>query len=117
MRFNGFKRRLDRLELRAKGGECEGCTRTALMELTAAAAAREKHPDGDGDPGTIPSKPCPECGNPNPQIPMRVIDEIVADEEAMARAEQSLRDDFLRDHPTGPAELKAKSTQVVVNEQ
>jgi hypothetical protein len=104
MRFNGLKRRLDRLELRANGGECESCTQTALMEVRTSLAVRAKHPDCHLDRSTIPRIPCPECGNPAPKIPLRVIDAMTADKEKMAIIDKRLREEKLKAHPEWAAE-------------
>ena len=81
-----LRSRIERLERRIKGSECDGCIRTALAEVT-----------GDKDP-TSSRLSCPDCGNPNPKIPLWVIDELTSDEEAVARAEELVTASY-KEHP------------------
>ncbi len=95
MSYKGLKRRLDRLEQRATGGECEACTNTATMNLQMRITARNGH--GNVGASSIEQLPCPECGNPHPRIPMRVFDAIVANEERMVLIERKLKEEWATD--------------------
>jgi len=86
--INGLASRIRYLERRIKSGECDGCTRAAFAQVEERA-----------ENGRSTDQLCPECGNPNPRIPLWVLDEIVSDEEAMARAEKLVKDRFLKEHP------------------
>jgi hypothetical protein len=88
MNLKKLESRIGYLERHIKGAECDGCTRTAL------AGVRERTENGRSN-----EQPCPDCGNPNPRIPLWVLDEIVSDEEAVARAEEVVNDRFLKEHP------------------
>ena len=79
--------RTERLERRTKGEECNGCTRTAIAELIASMAAIEER-SGCADWSSSAPAPCPDCGNPNPQIPLRLIREILSDGEEKEPAEK-----------------------------
>jgi hypothetical protein len=88
MNIKGLESRIRHLEQRIKGGECDACTRTAL------AGVREQAENGRSN-----EQPCLDCGNPNPRIPLWVLDEIASDEEAMERAEEVVKDRLLKEHP------------------
>ncbi len=86
-----LRSRFDRLERRAKGGECDGCTRTAMANVEARYAAREELPDGRIIRGSFQPAPCPDCGTPNPAVPMRIMDAFMSNTEAMERVDKILR--------------------------
>jgi hypothetical protein len=98
MHLKQLRSRIKRLERRSKGGECEACIRTALAEVT-----REKESTSTNN------LICPDCGNPNPKIPLWVMDEIVANEEQMALAEERVKERFVREHPEGAPAPKVKA--------
>ena len=66
------------------------CTRTAIAHLMERMAARKKRPDHEVDQSSISKPACPECGNPNPRIPMRVIDSLMENEERVSTLEGKL---------------------------
>lgn len=66
MHLKQLRSRIERLEWRTKEGECSGCIRTAIALVTA---------DKDSI-STVPPR-CPDCGNPNPKIPLWYIREIL----------------------------------------
>jgi hypothetical protein len=74
MNFNGLKSRLERLERRTKGGECDGCNRTASLKVAARFAA---HKNGGSVDPTIELASCPDCGNPHPQVSIRYAREAM----------------------------------------
>ena len=77
----GFRSRVRRLERRIKGAECDSCTKTALMRVAARA-----------DSTLVAPERCPECGNPNPRIPMRIIDELMERYERKEELERAARE-------------------------
>ncbi len=90
MPFKRLKARIERLELQSKGGECDGCTQTAMLHLQSGIAARNEHPDCSIDWSAIPRLPCPDCGNRLPKIPMRVLDAIMSNKERVAQAKKEV---------------------------
>ncbi len=88
MNMKRLASRVKHLQLRIKSGECDGCIRTAMMQVAASSDSSLSAPSS-----------CPEFGNPNPRILMWVIDEITSDEEQMVRVEKQIRDRNLKEHP------------------
>ncbi len=86
-KLKGLTSRTERLERGTKGGECDGCTRAALEQLTAWIAAEKARSASEDPIPNIPS-PCPECGNPYPQVPLRVVREMLKYAEEMESAEE-----------------------------
>jgi len=85
--LTGLRSRIKRLDRRIKGDECDGCTQTAIANATARHDAQMVRPDG-----TVERKPCPECGNPYPKIPLRIIDGLMERYDAKQKIEKDLRD-------------------------
>jgi len=80
MRFKQFRSRIERLRRCIKGGECEGCNRTAMAMMMADTASI-----------TPELRRCPECGNPNVKIPLSMLDSLTegwSDEEMMLALER-----------------------------
>lgn len=102
MRYHGLLRRLDRLEQRATGGECVECTKTAIMNFLKRLAAKKKLEIVGIS--SFEQLPCPQCGNPNPKIPMRVIDALMANKERSARIDKELLERKLKAHPEWAAD-------------
>jgi len=88
MNAKRLRTRIERLERRINGHECEACTRTAFEQV----AAR-------GDPNLVAPARCPDCGNPNPRIPMREVDALVADEQRLKELERMLSERWSKEHP------------------
>ena len=102
MDIKRLRSRIEHLEQRTNGGECGACARTAFEQM-----------EVEGDPSLTAPTCCPDCGNPNPRIPLRVMDALVADEEKVRRLEKVLRERLRIKHA---AKAKAKAGQRAGNE-
>jgi hypothetical protein len=109
MPLSGVRRRIERLERRIKGGECDGCTRTAIKNVEARAAARKERPDGNVDWSSIQRAPCPDCGNPNPRIPMWLYDKVTERMDRRLAAEKALRERDLKQASTNGTDPESES--------
>lgn len=74
MSLKRIESRIERLERRTKGGECDGCNRTAALKAAARLAAYKN--GGSVDP-TIELASCPDCGNPHPRVSIRYAREAM----------------------------------------
>jgi len=81
MSLKRLESRIERLEQRTNNGECDGCNRTATKILAMRLCSQDRS-------STYPALPCPDCGNPYPQVSIRYAREML---EAHEREESSAK--------------------------
>jgi hypothetical protein len=83
MNVKRLRSRIERIDRHNKGDECAACTRTAFEQIAAT-----------NDPNLTAPEHCPDCGNPNPRIPLKEIDALLGDEAKVEELERILFEQF-----------------------